>query len=40
VGLGERGVEGGFGDLKVVGAARAVKCEDVSQLSLLSCKSL
>jgi len=40
VGLGERGVEGGFGDLKVVGVARAVKCEDVSQLSLLTSEYL
>jgi len=31
VGLGAWGVEGGFGDLKVVGAAHAVKREDVSQ---------
>lgn len=40
VGLGERGVEGGSGDLKVVGAARAVKRHDVSLLSLLTSEYL
>jgi hypothetical protein len=36
VGLGAWGVEGGSGDLKVVGAAGAVKRHDVSLLSLLT----